>query len=292
MFTHLLVPLDSTAESTEAVTQACAIARVTGARMTLLRVYSGGSPTPETMEFLKTASRQCADRSETIEVAALPGDPADVILAQIEERGVDLVVMRTRGRAGLSRAVLGSVSESVVTRGPTPVLLLPPQADASMSLHSLLVPVDGSPGGLLALGAARELAQATGARLRLLQIVVPAPMYLSHAFATHGPIYIDPAWDEDAEKGARTYAESLVQRLSAEGVPVEGEVLVGDSVADTIVRYANEQHVDLIVMSSEAYTGVARAVFGSVTDGVVRNAMRPVLVLRRTATSEATTQSG
>jgi nucleotide-binding universal stress UspA family protein len=283
MFTHLIVPLDGSAESNVAVTQACVIARLTGAGMTLLRVYSSNSPTPETMQFLHAAAEQCGDLSGKIEVAALGGDPAEVILSQVEERGADLVVMRTRGRAGLSRAVLGSVAEGIVKRSPTPVLLLPPQADATVSIRTILVPVDSSPGSVIALGAARVLALATHARLRLLQIVVPTPMYLSHAFAGHGPIYIDPAWDEDAQQGAQAYVESLTRHLSAEGLETEGQVLVRDSVSDAIVSHASEQQADLIVMSTEAHTGVARAVLGSVTDGVVRTAKCPVLVLRNTS---------
>src|SRR5262252_6388908 len=216
MFSHLIVPLDGSPESNLAVTQACVIARLTGARMTLLRVYASTSPTPETMQFLHEAARECADDLPTgsVDVAALGGSPADVILDEIDKRGADLVVMRTRGRAGLGRAVLGSVAEGIVKRSPTPVLLLPPQAEAATSVRTILVPVDGSPGSALALGLARELARVTGATLRLLQIVVPASSYLSHAFA-HGPIYIDPLWDQDSLAAGETYVGSLASRLSS-----------------------------------------------------------------------------
>src|SRR5215472_1565881 len=107
MFTHLMVPLDGSPESNLAVTQACVIARLTGARMTLLRVYPSSSPTPETMQFLHESAALCADLSPgPIDVAALGGSPAEVILEEIDARGADLVVMRTRGHAGLGRAVL------------------------------------------------------------------------------------------------------------------------------------------------------------------------------------------
>src|SRR3954449_2888762 len=56
VFTHILVPLDGSADSTVAVTQACAIAALSDARVTLLRVYSGGTPTPETLEYLHKAA--------------------------------------------------------------------------------------------------------------------------------------------------------------------------------------------------------------------------------------------
>jgi nucleotide-binding universal stress UspA family protein len=281
MFTHILVPLDGTADSTVAVTQACAIAGLSGAGVTLLRVYSGVSPTPETLEYLNTAALECGNASVEIDVAVLAGDPTDVILEQVDAREADLVVMRTRGRAGLSRAVLGSVAEGIVKRSPSPVMLLPPQADAASVLRTIFVPVDGSPGGALALGVARLLALKTGARLCLRQIVAPVSSYFAHGAALHGALYFDPRWDEDAVSGARAYVESLTRHLSSDGLQCDGEVLVEDGVADAIVRSATEQSADLIVMSSAAHTGAARAVLGSVTDAVVRTATRPVLVFRR-----------
>ncbi len=283
MFTQIVVPLDGTAESTVAVTQACAIGSLTGANVTLLRVYSGGSPTPETVEYLQKAARECGNVSGTVDIAVLAGNPADVILQQVDERRADLVVMRTRGRAGLSRAVLGSVAESVVQRSSQPVLLLAPEARPATQVRTIVVPVDGSPGGALALGAARELARITGARLRLLQVVVPAATQFVQASLTGAPVYIDPSWDEDAVTAARAYVNSLTQRLSNDGLPADGEVLIANSVPDAIVGDATERHADLVVMSSEAHTGAARLVLGSVTDAVVRTATIPVLVLRRGA---------
>jgi hypothetical protein len=55
------------------------------------------------------------------------------------------------------------------------------------------------------------------------------------------------------------------------------------SVADAIMRSADEVGADLIVMSTHALTGPARALLGSVADMVVRNARRPVLLPRRRA---------
>jgi nucleotide-binding universal stress UspA family protein len=285
MFTHILVPLDGSAESTVAVPQACLMAGLdSGAHVTLLRVYSGGSPTPETLEYLDKAALECGNASVEIDVAVLAGNPTDVILEQVEARDTDLVVMRTRGRAGLSRAVLGSVAEGVVKRSPSPVMLLPPQADAATTVRTILVPVDGSPGSALALGVARLIALKTGARLSLRQIVVPASTHFVHATAFHGPpIYIDPRWDEDTVTAARAYIDSLTRHVSGDGLQCDGEVLVEDEVAVAIVRTATEQRADLIVMSSEAHTGAARAVLGSVTDAVVRTAACPVLVFRRDA---------
>jgi nucleotide-binding universal stress UspA family protein len=264
VFNHILVPLDGSAESTLAVTQACAIAALGHARVSLLRVYSGSSPTPETLEYLHKAALECGNASVEIDVAVLSGDPTEVILEQVDAREADLVVMRTRGRGGLSRAVLGSVAEGIVKRSPSPVLLLPPQADATTAVRTILVPVDGTPGSSIALGVARVFALQTAARLCLRQIVASTS-------------------DETARSAARANIEGFLRDLSGDGLQCEGEVLVEDAVPEAIVRSAAEEHADLIVMSSEARTGAARAVLGSVTDAVVRTATRPILVLRRDA---------
>jgi len=50
------------------------------------------------------------------------GDARDVILATAEEVKADLIVMGTHGRRGISRALLGSVAETVVRTSPVPVL--------------------------------------------------------------------------------------------------------------------------------------------------------------------------
>jgi nucleotide-binding universal stress UspA family protein len=54
----------------------------------------------------------------------LCGKPADEIVRCAEEEGVDMIVMGTHGRRGLSRLLMGSVSEAVVRRAPCPVLTI------------------------------------------------------------------------------------------------------------------------------------------------------------------------
>src|SRR4051812_39866414 len=172
MFSHIVVPLDGSRESNTAVPHACFMARVSGATVTLLRVVSSGREVPKGQEFLDSVAREYAASDVTINVVARDGHPATTILDEVRQRGADLVVMRTHGRVGLSRAVLGSVAERIVEQSPTPVLLVPPHESTNRpsAIDAILVPVDGSPGGALALGIARELAQRTGATLQLLQV--------------------------------------------------------------------------------------------------------------------------
>lgn len=52
------------------------------------------------------------------------GDPATEIVRVAEEEGVDMIVMSTHGRKGLTRVLMGSVAEAVVRRANCPVLTL------------------------------------------------------------------------------------------------------------------------------------------------------------------------
>ena len=56
----------------------------------------------------------------------ITGEPANAILRLAEEEEVDMIVMSTAGRSGLSRAVLGSTAEQIVRRAPCSVLTVRP----------------------------------------------------------------------------------------------------------------------------------------------------------------------
>ena len=140
--------------------------------------------------------------------------------------------------------------------------------------------MDGTAGGALALGAAVGVARSTGARLVLVDVVPPTPVWMYGAVGVGSVMYIDPAWEEEALRSAETYVEGLSGRLRKAGVHVEAKALRGE-VAPTIDAVVEETNANMIVMSTHALTGPARAVLGSVADYVVRNSHRPVLLVRR-----------
>ena len=160
------------------------------------------------------------------------------------------------------------------------MLLLKADDKRLHQIKTLVVPVDGSAGGALALGAAVGLAHATRAQLVLVDVVPPTPVWMYGAVGYGPPMYIDPAWEDEALRSAETYVEGLSRRLRTAGVQVEAKALRGE-VAPTIDAVAEEADADMVVMSTHALTGPARAVLGSVADSVVRTSRRPVLLVRR-----------
>jgi nucleotide-binding universal stress UspA family protein len=288
-FHKLLVPLDGTSQAAVALPLARTVATATGAEIVLLRVVPEGMLGPDepasegARKNLAAIAAELGRAHLTVHPLVQAGvSPAEEILWAAEREHADLIVMATRGQMGIRRAVLGSVAERVVAESPIPVLLLRPGGHRVTHLTTLLVPVDGSPGAALALGLAVPLAQATGARLVLVDMVPSVVEAATRRATAFTPLIVDPAWDEEALASARSYVEGLVARLRQAGVEATGRALMGQA-AEGIVEVGNEVGADLIVMSTHGLTGPARTILGSVADAVVRTAHRPVLLLRRGA---------
>jgi universal stress protein A len=131
---NILVPIDFSQASERALDYACALAGKLGAKVHCVNVMGAGLPQlsmtlNEAMhaEHLATLQQYAVARSPFTSIGELVvknGDPRDVILEVIEQLHVDLVVMGTHGRRGISRMILGSVAEDVSRRSPCPVLLV------------------------------------------------------------------------------------------------------------------------------------------------------------------------
>jgi nucleotide-binding universal stress UspA family protein len=117
---EILCATDFSASSEAATRVALDYARHFGARLHLLHVaWAGADPkVPPLLEGLKEE----AARGVPILTAVESGAPAARIVQYAERHGIDLIVLGTHGRTGVTRALLGSVAERVVRTAPCPVL--------------------------------------------------------------------------------------------------------------------------------------------------------------------------
>jgi nucleotide-binding universal stress UspA family protein len=97
--------------------------------------FAGGMATPEVVDAAWVGAKEEAEASIDRTVAALPdgltierrietGEPGLAVVAAAEELGVDVIVIGSRGRGAIKRALLGSVSTHVVHHAPCPVLVV------------------------------------------------------------------------------------------------------------------------------------------------------------------------
>lgn len=76
----------------------------------------------------KTAENLASQGVSGATYELIEGEPADVILDYAAKNEVDLIIMSTHGRSGVTRWVFGSVADRVVRHSPVPVLAAPPSA--------------------------------------------------------------------------------------------------------------------------------------------------------------------
>jgi len=140
-------------------------------------------------------------------------------------------------------------------------------------MRKILIATDGSPEAREAVEYGLELAEEQQATATLLQVIPP----MDWTQLDRGAV-IRPIPEEVAKRRGIALAEAAA--LAAEhGVPVTFEVIAGVP-ADEIVAYADNHDVDLTVVGSRGRGAVASALLGSVSQAVLHESRRPVLVVR------------
>jgi len=207
------------------------------------------------------------------------GKPADEISRAVEERGIDLVITATRGRSGLKRIILGSVTERLMRTLTCPLLVvnspehqLISTADRVIKIEKILVGCDFSPDSGQALKHALSLAQEFEAELHLTH-VIETP--------TQPGLYKEDT--SASEEIQQDYRDLLTQKLK-DMVPVEARYwctpqtgLLEGQPYEEIVGYAESNDIDMIVLGVRGHGLVKTLFLGSTTDRVVRRSPCPVL---------------
>ena len=85
--------------------------------------------------------------------------------------------------------------------------------------------------------------------------------------------------ESDEMKGDRAYLERVKSELAAQGLTVSTHLAMGDP-SDEIIRVAEDQHVDLIAMSTHGHRFLSDIIHGTTADRVRHLVKVPVLLLR------------
>ena len=137
-------------------------------------------------------------------------------------------------------------------------------------IKSILVPIDGSKHSKQALGFACELANKFDASLHLLHIVHDAPGGHSMALGA-AAVYYQP--DRDIiEKAARSVLDAALEFASEKGFDSASTQFETRSVVSEILRLANSDKYDTIIMGSRGLSDLAGLFMGSVSHQISHHA--------------------
>ncbi len=238
----------------------------------------------DTRERAEDAARKVLEgqtektREMDVEVSGVhpvAGRPDTEIVRVAEEVGAGLVVLGSRGLGPVRRAVMGSVSLSVVHHAHSSVLVV--RGEDGGLPGRILLALDGSEQARVAAEAAAEISASTDSGLHVVFVMPTAEhLYGHHLYSRE----LKQSVREQAEDDVRAFLDEQVGWIEDHGGKVEGtHMAVGRPDAE-IVKLAEELGAGLTVVGSRGLGGVRRALVGSVSDSVVRHAHGPVLVVR------------
>ena len=300
MYKVIMVPTDGSGFDREAIRVALRIAERSDAKVRLVRVlatgsYFGMAATAEgtaiaaevvhserdrALSELYALAAECRATSKAAITVDLHAGPiGDVLQGYARRNEVDLIVISTHGRSGISRLSLGSVTDSLIRHTTIPVLVVKPPTSylnpqVNEAFKRIVVPLDGSTLAEQILPRVLELAKLEDAEITLLNVLIPQSYSQKEI--------VDPSlpwWDKDISH-AQAYLFRIAGRLRRNGVAVTTDIVIGENVASAIGDFASREKADLIAIATHGRGGLARMIRGSVADAIMHSGRMSMLVFK------------
>jgi nucleotide-binding universal stress UspA family protein len=294
---------------------AVALAQAFDAQVTLLRAVERVGPAdlnravdPLNWHMRKSEAEayldEVADRLQQIglqtDQAVAQGKAADRIIDFVHNQDVDLIVLSSHGRGGLSGWNVGSVVQKVILRSYTPTMIVRAYQPVTEELtglryERLLVPLDGSQRAECILPLATNLARFHQCRLLLAHVVSKPEVPRRAPLTQEEAELIDQITERNRQKGER-YLKELRSRLSGD---IETRLLVSENPALTLHQLVEKESADLVLLAAHGYSGEVQWPYGSVALNFIAYGTTPLLIMQdiseeereRTAAEKAASES-
>jgi nucleotide-binding universal stress UspA family protein len=232
----------------------------------------------ETERGLEEARRRLAKRWPAATGHVLYGDPRQAIADAASRGGVDLVVLGARGLGAVTSFLVGSVSLGVARHAPCAVLVCKGPA---RPVRTVTIAIDGSPDAGAAFKFFCSLPLPRDLTARVIGVVQPLGRYPSSAPDIVRPALVTAL--KQYEDGLRQELERPLGNAADVLRPRVKDVISTTPVglpADVVVRDAETNQADLIVVGARGLGPLKRMLLGSVSESVLGHAGCPVLIAR------------
>jgi nucleotide-binding universal stress UspA family protein len=141
----------------------------------------------------------------------------------------------------------------------------------------ILVPLDGSPLAECVIPHIEAIAKPCGSQVELISVVEPVDI------PTRGQIAVSDddlkKINNEAKKETHKYLDSISERLNRSGIKASPVILMGKP-ADSLIEYATNNNVDLLIMATHGRSGLTKFFWGSIAEKVLRSICVPVLLVK------------
>jgi nucleotide-binding universal stress UspA family protein len=277
----IMVPVDFSEPSKKAVNYGLSLASEFKSSLVLTHIapFETAVYDKAKMQLLQLIPADYRDRLD-FEIIVKAGDIRQELLAIVEESGIDLVVMGSRGRSYFERMLLGSVTERMLRKLHVPILTVS-HLDPEKELHQpgvvplqrIVYATDLAEGSELGLEFSIRLAHGLNAHLTVVHVVQSYDV-IGHGLETA----FAPDYNAEARASAAERLSKVVSLVSDGTVPITTVLADGVPYA-AINRTAAEKKADLIVINLQGKGLLDRALLGTTAERVIRTASIPVLSL-------------
>lgn len=305
MFGSILVPLDGSAMADRILPHVAAIAQIDGSLITLVRVLETDDveSTPvdplawhfakaEAQAHLEEAARQLASLNLTCSTVLLEGGAAQRIVEYAQRNSVDLLVLSSHGKGGLSGWNVSGIALKVIHRAGTSIMLVRSSYESAevrrevdvdlVQYRRILAPLDGSQRAESTLPLAGALADRHSAELLVMHVVERPRMIQRVPLSPRDAALVERVVARNKAE-ADKYLAQVQSRLPQ---TIQTRILIDDSVTWAIHRLVEQEQVDLVVLSAHGQSCRAEWPYSALVNNFISHGTTSVLILQDLPYSE------
>ncbi|PTS93159.1 universal stress protein UspA [Flavobacterium sp. HMWF030] len=271
---RILVPTDFSEHAEDALKVASQIAKKNNSEIIILHMLElpsqmndavlGGASIPETMLFMKKAnemldevtSRSYLDGIQITEIVKMD-KPIHGIAQVSKDYNIDLIVMGSHGSSGIEELLIGSNTEKVVRNSESPVLIIKKNI-SNFNAENIVFASDFSAEAKKPFQKFLSFAKIFDSKIHLVTICTPNSFKPTH----------------EIEKAINNFVSEF--NLTNYSTQIYNDT----NIEKGIINFSNSINADIIGMCTHGRTGFAHFFNGSISEGLVNHAVKPVITFK------------
>jgi nucleotide-binding universal stress UspA family protein len=302
MFDTILVPLDGSQMADCVLPHVVAIARSFDAEIVLLHMLekNQAGASAQLFDLLnwqinKTRAALHLEKTKALfqesgirmRTMVMEGLVAEGITEYAQNQGVNLIILSSHGRHGLTRWGISSTTHKIILSAQTSLLVVRAhqygvhagELSATPLYQRILVPLDGSQRAENVLPIITQLARFHKSQVHLVQVVQTPEMARQMPAAREDIDLASRVVARNREEAGR-YLEQMKSRSYLEDISVQTHLIHSENAAAALHQLVEQEHVDMVALSAHGYSGNHQWPYGSIVNNFILYGKAPLLIVQ------------